>query len=635
MLRGIQNATKNWLGRIITGIILGLIAISFAVWGIGDVFKGFGSSQLARIGGTEIGVEQFRTQYNERLQQLIRQLGRPISAEQARALGLHRNLLGQMLAEAAMDEEARRLGLNIPNEVIAHRIHNDPVFRGLSGQFDRARFDALIRQAGFTETRYVAEQRKVLLRQQIIQGLTGNLAAPVIAVDIQDRFINEERALDYFVLGPDQAGTIAEPTPEELAKFFEERKTLFRAPEFRKVDLIILSPEELAKTITVSDEDVAKAYQAAKAKYVTPEKREVHQIVFQNEADAREAAEKLKAPGVTFEQIANATDRKGSAINLGSVAKSQILDPAIADAAFSLQPGQVSEPVKGRFGTALVKVGNVVAEVTRDQAEAAKELKQNIALERGLKAIREQFDKIEDERGAGAALADIAKKVGVPLRTVDNIDRSGRGPDGNPVPGVPNIPALLNGIFSSDLNIENDPVQFPGGNGYVWFEPTASTPSRERSLDEVRDRVVERWRADQIAARLKEKAKEALDKLKTGSVSDVAAAFGAKPQFLAGLRRDRTQGEFPATALEAVFRTPKDQVGSTEGAPPQWILFRVTNVTEPKLDLASADAKRIQTALQSAYSEEILAQFIARLQTDLGTTINESALAQVIGGSVN
>jgi peptidyl-prolyl cis-trans isomerase D len=274
-------------------------------------------------------------------------------------------LLGQLLAEAAIDEEVRRLGLNVPNDVIALRIRNDPVFRGITGQFDRARFDAIIRQAGFTEARYVAEQKKVLLRQQVITGLTGNIAAPTTAIEIQDRYNNEQRALDYFVLGPSQAGEIGDPTPEALTKFFDERKALFRAPEFRKVDLVILSPEDLAKSITVSDEEVAKAYEAERAKYVTPEKREVHQIVFPNEADAREAAEKLKQPGMTFEQFAASPERKGSDINLGLVTRSQMLDPAIADAAFALQADQVSEPVKGRFGTALIKVGKIVPETVR------------------------------------------------------------------------------------------------------------------------------------------------------------------------------------------------------------------------------------------------------------------------------
>jgi peptidyl-prolyl cis-trans isomerase D len=635
MLRGLQNATKNWLGRLVTGILLGLIAISFAIWGIGDIFKGFGSSTLAKIGRTEIGVEQFRQQYNDRLQQLIRQLGRPIPADQARALGLHRSLLGQLLAEAAIDEEVRRLGLNIPDEIIAQRIRNDPVFRGITGQFDRTRFDAVIRQAGFTEARYVAEQKKVLLRQQVIRSLTGDLAAPAIAVDIQDRFNNETRALDYFVLGAEQAGDIGEPSPEALTKFFDERKTLFRAPEFRKVDLIILSPEELAKSIAVSDDDVAKSYEADRTKYVTPEKREVHQMVFQNEADARDVAQKLTQPDTSFEQLAAAPDRKGSDINLGLVGKAQMLDPAVADAAFALQSGQVSEPVKGRFGTAIVKVGKIVPEVVRSPAEVADEIKRNLALERARKEVRAQYDKIEDERGAGAALADIAKKLGLTVRTIDMIDRSGRGPDGNPVSGLPSLPALFNGIFSADLGVENDPIQLAGGNGYVWFEAMSSTPSRERSLDEVKDRVVERWRSDQIAARLKDKAKEAVEKLKTASVSDVATEFGSKPQFIAGLKRNRSQGDFPADALDAVFQTGKDQPGTTEGANSQWIVFRVTGITVPQIDMASADAKRIQTTLVNAYSEDILAQYIARLQTELGATINEAALAQVIGGSTN
>jgi peptidyl-prolyl cis-trans isomerase D len=635
MLRGLQNATKNWLGRLVTGILLGLIAISFAIWGIGDIFKGFGSSTLAKIGRTEIGVEQFRQQYNDRLQQLIRQLGRPIPADQARSLGLHRSLLGQLLAEAAIDEEVRRLGLNLPDEIIAQRIRNDPVFRGITGQFDRARFDAVIRQAGFTEARYVAEQKKVLLRQQVIRSLTGDLAAPAVAVDIQDRFNNETRALDYFVLGAEQAGDIGEPSPEALTKFFDERKTLFRAPEFRKVDLIILSPEELAKSLAISDDDVAKSYEADRSKYVTPEKREVHQMVFQNEADARDVAQKLTQPDTTFEQLAAAPDRKGSDINLGLVGKAQMLDPAVADAAFALQSGQVSEPVKGRFGTAIVKVGKIVPEVVRSPAEVADEIKRNLALERARKEVRGQYDKIEDERGAGAALADIAKKLGLTVRTIDMIDRSGRGPDGNPVPGLPANPALFNGIFSADLGVENDPIQLAGGNGYVWFEAVSSTPSRERPLDEVKDRVIERWRSDQIAARLKDKAKEAIEKLKTASVSDVATEFGSKPQFIAGLKRNRSQGDFPADALDAVFQTGKDQPGTTEGANSQWIVFRVTGITVPQIDMASADAKRIQTTLVNAYSEDILAQYIARLQTELGATINEAALAQVIGGSAN
>ncbi len=635
MLRGMHTATRNWLGRLVTGILLGLIAVSFAVWGIGDIFKGFGQSTVAKIGGTEIGLEQFRQNYNERLQQLIRQVGRPIPPDQARALGLPRQMLGQMLAEAAVDENVRQLGLNLPNDVVAERIRNDPSFRGISGQFDRARFDAIIRQAGYNESRYVAEQRKQLLRQEIVQALVSDLAAPAVAVDAQNRYLNELRSLDYIVLGPDQAGEIPQPTPEELAKYFEERKTLFRAPEFRKVDLIVLTPEEAAKTVNVSDDDAKKVYEADRARYTTPERREVQQIVFPSEEEARAAAEKLKQ-GTTFEQLAAERGLKEGDYKLGLVSKAQVLDPAIANAAFALQSGQTSEPVKGRFGTVLVHVGKIEAEVVRDMSEVMADIKRDLATERSRREVRAQFDKMEDERLSGGSIADLGKKLNLPVRTIDAIDRAGRGPDGNPITGLPAGANLPSAFFTTEPGTENEPIQLPGGAGYVWFEVLSTTPSRERPLDEVRDRVAERWRNDQVVARLKEKAKEAVEKLKTSSISETAAAFNTKQQFIASLRRDRTQGNFPSNALDAVFQTPKDGVGSSEGdEPTQWIVFRVTGVTVPPVEAGSPEARRLEGNLRNAFSEDLIAQYITSIQNDLGATINEAALNQVIGGSTN
>ncbi len=636
MLRGIQNATRNWLGRLITGIILGLIAISFAVWGIGDVFRGFGSSTVATVGSTEIGVERFRQSYNEQMQRLIRQVGKPIPADQVRALGLHRQLLGQMIAEAALDDNIRQLGLNIPDQIVAERIRNDPSFRGINGQFDHNRFLAILRELGYTESRYVAERRRQILQQQVIGSLTAELQAPDIAIDVQNRFANELRALDYLVLGPEQAGEIGDPSAEEIAKYYEERKAAFRAPEFRKVDVVTLSAEALAKAMSISDEEVKKAYDADRAKYVTPEQREVHQIVFQNEADAREALEKIRQGGMTFAQFAASPESKGSETNLGLTPKSRILDPAVADAAFALQPNTTSEPIKGRFGFVLVHVGKVEPETVRPFEEVAADLKRELAEERARKEVRALYDKLEDERGAGGTLAELAQKVGLQVQTIEAVDRSGRGPDGKPISQLPDTANLFSAIFDAEVGAENDPVQLAKGDGYLWYEVVGTTPSRERPLDEVRDRVIERWRNDQIAARLKERAKEAAEKLKTASISEVAAAMGTKPQFIVALRRDRTQGDFPASALDAVFQTPKDGVGSAQGAgPTEWVVFRVTGVTVPPLDPNSADAKRIRDGLANLLTQDLVAQYISDLQTSLGATINETALNQVVGGAAN
>lgn len=632
MLRGMQKATSTWLGRAVLAVLFGLIAISFAIWGIGDIFRGFGRSTAAKVGNTEITIEQFRQSYNDRLQQLARRVGRPITADQARALNLPSQMLGQMIAEAALDENARQMRLGLSDAEIAKRITTDATFRGPTGQFDRNRFEQIIRQAGYNESRFVAEQRRITLRREIAETIAGGLTIPKTAINVQHRFRNEERAIDYIALDRAQAGEVPAPAPEALTKYFEDRKVLFRAPEYRKLDLLVLSAQDTSRWTEVSDADARKTYGDRRARYVTPERRELQQMTFPNAEEARAAAEKI-GKGATFEQIAAERGIKEADMNLGMVTKAGMLDSTVADAAFKLTPGKVSDPVTGRFGTVLLRVGKTEPEKVRPYDEVANEIKREVAAERAKAQISDQHIKVEDERGAGQPLAEIAKKLNLSVRRIEAIDRSGRDPSGAPVAGVPANVDFLAPAFASDIGIENEPVQTPDG-GYVWFEVIATTPSRERPLAEVQDRVSERWREDEIAARLKAKAAELADKLKTSNVNDVAAAAGLKAQTVKGLKRGAVSDAVPAKVVNDVFTTPKDGVGNSEGDRPTYrVVFRVTDISVPKLDSASAEAKQLESALRSAAFEDLVSQYITRLQADLGTTINEAALNQVLTGA--
>ena len=168
MLRGIRNASANWLGRAVMGTVMVLLAASFAVWGINDIFRGFGRSTLAKIGGTEIPIEQFRQLYNERLQQIGRQFGRALTPEQANAFGLDRQVLSDMIAEAGLDQQARKMGLGLSDADVVRRITGDSMFQ-TKGQFDRVKFEQFLREVGYSEQRFLNEQRRIMLRRQIIR----------------------------------------------------------------------------------------------------------------------------------------------------------------------------------------------------------------------------------------------------------------------------------------------------------------------------------------------------------------------------------------------------------------------------------------------------------------------------------
>lgn len=626
-----RKASSNWLGKTIMAVVMGVLIISFGVWGIADIFKGFGQSTVAKVGSTEISLNEFRQTYTDRLQQISRQFGRPLTPDQARAFGLDRQVLQQTIAEAALDEEARRLGLGQSDEQIRQVIMNDPNFKGVGGSFDPNRFQAVIRNFGYTEQRYVSEQRKVSLRRQITGTIGAGLEPPKAMIDVLTRFQNEQRAIEFVRLDAAQAGTIDAPSPEALAAYFEDHKVQFRAPEYRKISFVVVSPEEIGKWSEVSDGDAKKVFDQRKDRLGTPEKRQIHQIVFPNVAEAQAARERL-AGGMSFEDLGKERGLSSSDVDLGLVTKSS-LDPAVGDAAFALPAGEISQPIQGRLGTSIVKVDKIEPGSEANYASLAGDIKREIATERARVKVNDLRDKMEDERGGGASVIDAAQKLGLTAVTIDAVDRSGRAPNGQPVTSIPQGLDVVSQAFNTDVGVDNDAISFKGG--YVWYDVLAITPSRDRNLDEVRDQVEARWRQDQIAAKLKTKATEMVQKLEQGGkLADEAAAINAKVETASGFKRDNSPAGVPASVVAAAFRTAKDGVGQTAvSGGSEVIVFRVTDIVEPAVDAASDAVKKLKDSLDRALTDEQVASYVNKLETDIGTTINQAAFAQVTGAN--
>jgi peptidyl-prolyl cis-trans isomerase D len=631
MLRGIRTASENWLGRIVMAVVMFLLAGVFGLWGINDIFTGFGRSNLAKIGNTEIAIDRFQQTFRDRLNQFSKDLGKPITTQEAAMLGLDRQVLGEMIAQAAMDQQTRNMGLGVSDAEIAHRLTTDPNLQTINGQFDRNKFEQVLRNMGTNEQRFIIDMRQTTLRRQLLDALTGNLIAPKAWLEVINRFQNETREVNYVVLGPAQAGDIPQPTDEQLSKYFEDRKILFRAPEYRKIDIVVVTPTELAKWIEVSDDDVKAAYEKQKSRFTTPEKRHIQRLVFPNMADAQAAADRIKS-GTSFGTIATERGLKEQDTDLGTVAKSSIIDPAEAQAAFALKDGEVSAPVQGRFGVVLVTVLKTEPETTKSFAEVSGQIRSEIALDRAKTQVQDLHDKIEDDRAGGDTLEQAAEKLKLPVVSV-NVDRSGRDPEGKPVVNVPHASDVVSAAYASDVGVDNDPID--ADSGYVWYSVADIAKAHERTLDEVKAQVAQRWRDDEIASRLKAKADDMLGKLKGGEAFDaIATANKVKLETATGLKRGGTSGAITPRMTETIFQTAKDAFGDAAGdAPTQRLIFRVANIKTPTLDANSPDAKATAQTVQRQMADDLVGQYMAWLENYLGTDINTAALAQAIGNS--
>ena len=287
------------------------------------------------------------------------------------------------------------------------------------------------------------------------------------------------------------------------------------------------------------------------------------------------------------------------------------------------------------FGTVILHVKKIEPGLTKSFADVEADLKHDIALDRAKGEVNKICDKVDEEFGGGLGLEEIAKKLNLPLRIIAAVDRSGRGPDGQLVPDLPAGVDAINSAFNTEVGTENDPLMLPGG-GYVWYDVADITPSRERPLDEVKDQVEARWKQDEIIKRLDAKTTEIVDKLKSGtSMADVAAANGVMVQTKSGLKRE-TADNLPPRLLSQVFRTAKDAVGSSEGqTATDRIIFQVTDIKVPTFDPSSAIAKTVSDQLRGAYNEELMSQYVSRLENEIGVDINQSALAQAVGRTSN
>ncbi len=613
---------------IVAKILMSLLILSFAVWGIADVFRGFGSQTLATIGDSEITVPEFRQLYQERLQQISQQIKRGITPDQARALGIPDQLLNEQLAEAALNDQARALGLALSDAEIARRVQSNPAFFGPGGSFDPNYFAQLLRSNGFTEARFVDAERRLALRQQLIQSLGGGIEVPKVLKDAIARYESEERSVNYALLSPTALPAPTDPSEEELRKFFDERKVAFRAPEYRKIGVLVLTPEALASTESVTDAEVQAAYDANQSSYGTPEKRVVQQIVFPSEEEAKAAADRIAA-GTPFADIVAERKLAPKDVDLGDVTRGDIFDKAVADAAFSLAPNGTSGVISGRFGPVIVHVGAVTPGTTKPLAEVANDIRSQLQLDAARRLMLTKYDQIEDERAGGAQLGEIAGKVSLPLQSFDT-NIQGQMPDGASIPAIPARADVLRGAFAADVGTENDPVQLPQNGGYVWYEVEGVTAPRDRTFEEARAQVLDRWKQDKAAEALDKKVEEIKARIAAGEAFDkVVTESGLELRAANGLRRGRTADGVPQDILNAVFETPEGSVGSTlaEGGDSR-LLFQVLRVAVP--DAGTQNDKLIADVRQS-FENDLMTEYLVDLQGQLGARINRAALDQIVG----
>ncbi|HEY9548277.1 MAG TPA: SurA N-terminal domain-containing protein, partial [Kiloniellaceae bacterium] len=271
---------RKLLVNLLTAVLFGMLILSFAVWGIGDIFRGGGQAQaVAEVGGTIIEQRQFSRELSDEINNMSRRLGVQLTMDQARAFGIPQQVLERMITRAMLDEMSARLGMLVTEEQMRRHLLENPDFKDSAGRFDRDRFAQLLRYSGLNEQGYLARIGEDTKRQQLVAAVTEAAVAPESLAERLFVYREERRVAAYVTIASDSITGLAEPTEAQLQEVYDSAGDELMTPAYKEISLVVLSVADAAKGITISDARIAEAFEARKEELSVPERRTVSQAV--------------------------------------------------------------------------------------------------------------------------------------------------------------------------------------------------------------------------------------------------------------------------------------------------------------------------------------------------------------------
>ncbi len=485
---------------IIFKAFLGMLALSFGIWGVGDFV---GGSSLApgvalKAGDAEVRVDTVQRYFTRELEQFRQAMGGQVSvlSDPATRNTVMTTLLQDLTRQATIRAATNNLGVTVTREELRDQIMRTPTFQR-DGKFSEALFQEILSQNQMTEANAAALYDGEVREGILVQPAAQNASAPQTLVDALFKYRGETRVADTLLVPASAMDLKKTPTEEELKAVYDKNIAAFTAPEYRKLSVLTLTSGDLVKTESIDDAAVKAYYDENQGRYKTAETRHLVQLVFKSKEEA-DAARAKAAPGDSLETVA-AKAKAGAVVDLGEVNAAAPLMKML-DGAFATPLHEISQPIQSPLGWHLIEVKSSTPEAVQTLEATKETIRKAIAQEKGIDAVYDASTHLEDGLASGAPLADVAKTVGARIVEIPAIDKDGKDPAGLTVPNLVDPTNLLNTAFDTGAGKESKMLDLPTKDGYYVVHVDTVTPPAPHPLDEVRPKVVTLWQAQERTA---------------------------------------------------------------------------------------------------------------------------------------
>ena len=600
MLSYLRDSVNSWTVRILAGVLI----LSFAVWGIGDIFRSSDRAVVvAKIGQIEINGKEFSQQFGRQTKEISKYLGADLDAEKARKLGFIGETIGGLTARALFTNAAMDLGLTVNDKLVRDWIKNDENFHDEFGEFSEFLFRELTYESGYSEDSYVEGTRQDIARDQLLNSISVNFRPPGDILNALASFRSEQREAETFTLQFDKMKDLKDPKEETLLAYYSKNKEKFKKPQYRKISTISVNARDLVGNIKISQDKITELYEDKKETFISPERRFAEQIIFDEESNAKKALEKISQGNDFYKVAKEIAGQNKEETSLGWNEKENMPDD-VASVVFDLKKGSASRIHKTDFGWHIFRVTDIEAEQKKSLDQVQDSLRIELASEKAVEELYELIEKVQDEIGGGASLEEAAASLDLKLMQISSIDSKGKDGNGKEVPKIPKF-RFLDEVFKEKEKNLTDLIE-TDDDGFFIARVDKIIPGVIPSYEEAQEKIKNAWIKEQQEKKAQNIAKKTIKRIKNGeSFQDIAQEMNLKTKASKPFSRlDHSEAEIPTPLISKLFDLDKGDVTMYKGDE-GYIITQVTKIGSSD-SFSEEDLEQVNLQIQKSISKDLI-----------------------------
>lgn len=599
---------RDFTKTIVFKVLMGLLVGSFALFGMqkfGDVFSS-GGNDVVTAGKRSVSAAEFKTLFERYKQQYAQEHdGHGFTNEEFVAQKQHTVMLDQLAGQEALAAWFDQQGVVASAKLVVDQLAKTPAFiNPATGRFDKSMYNQLLSQQRLNPKTVEAQIADEVATQQFASAAVAGIKAPRIYALTEAAIGAQTRDFSYTIVQADK-NALPQPTDADIAAFYKSHLDVLTVPETRRAAMVVLSPQQFASSVHIGDDELRKAYEAQLPTLRVPETRSFVEITAPDMAAANAISAALKA-GQSADVVAKA--HKGAAvINYDKRPQSGVPDAKLADAVFKMQPGQVSGPIQGDLGLAVVRMLDAQIGSTPSFESVKPKLLADMTAERAKDQLNKVSHELADALNAGQDFDATIQKLGLKSTILPDMTGDGRvmTQQGWNQEYQQRFPQVVKAIYALQPGAVSEVEEFGPGQ-YFAIKLLSVKPAAAPPIAAIRDMLVGQWQVQKVQTAIGDQAQKVVDRVNKGEpLAKVAAEMKLLPMKTeANLDHSTAQQKMGQLAGRVFYAKPGEAFQMQVG-PAAFLVGRVDATHQPDANTINLQAAAIRPQMARSFAGDV------------------------------